>query len=318
MCKGRFVRSALFAVIAFGCFNLFALAQEPESTSGGPVHIVVTAEPQHGNNPPQINRNEVMVYEGSHRDTVTEWIPAQGDHAGLQLFIMLDDEANSTLGSQLQDLKDFIGSQPSSTLIGIAYMQNGTAQIAQNLTTDHEAAAKALRLPMGVVGVNASPYFSLSDLVKRWPAAPSDVRREVLMVSDGIDRYYGWGDMQDPYLDAAIDDAGKAGILVSAIYTPGVGHFAHSYWVSYWGQMYLSQLADRTGGEAYYIGFTGAPVAFSPYLEQLGRRLQNQYILSFVPQPQKKAGFQNIRLRAEVSGVDLVSARRVYVPAAQK
>lgn len=318
MCKVRFLKSALFVVLAWACFSVVGIAQETESNAGGPVHIVVTAEPQHGNNPPQINRDEVMVYEGQHRDTVTDWIPARGDHAGLQLFILIDNQANTTLGSQLQDIKDFINAQPSSALIGVAYMQNGTAQIEQNLTTDHQAAAKALRLPMGVVGINASPYFSLSDLVKRWPAAPSDVRREVLVISDGIDRYYGWGDMQDPYLDAAIDDAGKAGIVVSAIYTPGVGHFAHSYWASYWGQMYLSQLADRTGGEAYYIGFTGAPVAFSPYLEQLSRRLQNQYLLAFIPQPQKKAGFQNIRLRTEVPGVDLVSARRVYVPASSR
>ena len=69
-------------------------------------------------------------------------------------------------------------------------------------------------------------------------------------------RYYGTGDLQDPYLEQAIDDAQRAGILVSAIYTPGVGHFAHSYWQTYWGQIYLSQMADKTGGEAYYIGFT--------------------------------------------------------------
>lgn len=51
----------------------------------------------------------------------------------------------------------------------------------------------------------------------------------------------------------------RAGVTVSAIYTPGVGHFGHSYWQTYWGQIYLSQLADETGGEAYYIGFSGPP-----------------------------------------------------------
>lgn len=291
-----------------------ALAQQAPG-GGTPVHIIVTAEAHKGNNPPEINKGDVMVYEGKTRDTVTDWIPATGDHAALELFILIDDSSSSSLGTQLQDVKQFINSQPATTKIGVAYMQNGIANVAANLTDDHAAAAKAVRLPMGVSGANASPYFSLSDLVKRWPA--SDARREVLMVSNGIDLYYGMWDMDDPYLQSAIDDAGKAGIVVSAIYTPGAGHFAHSYWASYWGQLYLADLAEKTGGEAYYIGFNGPPVSFSPYLQSLSQRLEHQYFLGFLAQPQKKAGWQHIRLNTEIQGVDLVSARRVYVPAQQ-
>ena len=286
-------------------------AQQAPTAGGVPAHIVVTAEPKHGSNVPVIKKDDVMVYEGHDRDTVTDWIPLQGDRAGLQFFILIDDESGISLGTQLEDLKQFINSQPPTTKIGVAYMQNGIARVAQNPTSDHALAAKALRLPMGMAGANASPYFSLSDLVKKWPE--TNERREVLMVSDGIDRYYGAGDPQDPYLEAAIDDAGKAGIIVSAIYTPGAGHFAHSYWESYWGQLYLSELADKTGGEAYYIGFTGAPVSFAPYLEQQSRRLQNQYLLEFLAKPPKKAGWAQIRIRTEVQDVDLVSARRVWV-----
>ena len=195
-------------------------------------------------------------------------------------------------------------------------MQNGIAKIEQNLTSDHAQASKALRLPMGMRGANGSPYFSLSDLIKRWPA--STARREVLIVSDGIDRYYGSGDLLDPYLDAAIDDAQRAGILVSAIYSPGVGHSGHSYWETYWGQLYLAELADKTGGEAYYIGFNGPPVSFSPYLNDLEHRLGHQYFLTFLAKPPKKAGFQQVKLRTEVHGVDLVSADKIWVsPAAE-
>ena len=289
-------------------------AQQSPANSA-PAHLIVTAEPKHGNNVPTINREDVKVYEGRDQDTVTDWIPAQGDRAALEFFILLDDDSSSSLGSQLEDLRQFIAAQPPTTLVGVAYMQNGTAKIAQNPTNDHAQAAKALRLPLGNGGGNASPYFSLSDLVKRWP--PSNARHEVLMVSDGVDRFYGTGDLQDPYLDAAIDDAGKAGVVVSAIYNPGVGHFGHSYWQAYWGQIYLSQMADKTGGEAYYIGFSGAPVSFSPYLEDLTRRLQHQYLLAFIPKPEKKAGWHNVRLTTEVPNVDLVSAGRVYVQGPQ-
>ncbi len=286
-------------------------AQQAAAPGETTAHMVVTVEPKHSSNSPTVNRDDVMVYEGHNRDRVVDWIPAQGDHAALELFIMIDDEANTNLGSQLGDIKQFINAQPATTLVGVAYMQNGIARVEQNLTTDHALAAKAMRLPMGIAGANSSPYFSLSDLIKRWPA--SSARREVLMVSDGIDRYYGAGDFEDPYLQAAIDDAGRADILVSAIYTPGTGHFSHSYWQNYWGQLYLADLADKTGGEAYYIGFTGAPVAFEPYLKDLGERLQHQYFLVFVPQPQKKAGWQRVRVRTEVKGVDVVSPGRVWV-----
>ena len=293
-----------------------AWAQQSATSTEAAAHIVVTVEPKHGSSPPEIRKEDVMVYEGHDRDQVVDWIPLQGDHAGLQLFVLIDDESGMSLGTQLDDIRKFIESQPPTTKVGVAYMQNGIARVAQDPTSDHAQAAKALRLPMGAGGVNASPYFSLSDLVKKWPA--TNERRAVLMISDGIDRYYGTGDLQDPYLDAAIDDAGKAGIIVSAIYTPGAGHFAHSYWQSYWGQIYLSELADKTGGEAYYIGFTGAPVSFVPYLQTLEKRLQNQYLLSFLPKPEKKAGWRQIRLQSEIAGVDLISAGRVWVAAEEK
>jgi hypothetical protein len=275
----------------------------------------VTVEPKHGSNVPVITRDDVMVHQGKDRDQVTDWTPAQGDRAALELFILIDDDANTSLGSQLEDIRQFINAQPSTTKIGVAYMQNGIARVAQEPTSDHAQAAKALRLPMGAGGANASPYFSLSDLVKKWPTGAE--RREVLMVSDGIDRYYGEGDLEDPYLQAALDDAGKAGIVVSAIYTPGVGHYGHSYWQNYWGQIYLSQLADKTGGEAYYIGFTGAPVTFAPYLDDVARRLEHQYFLGFLAKPEKKSGWQQIRLSTEIPNVDLVSAGRVYVSPGQ-
>ena len=293
------------------CGGSMVAAQQAPVAGGSTAHLVVTAEAHHGKEVPAINRDEVMVYEGHDRDAVTEWIPAQGDHAALELFILIDDSSSTNLGTQFDDIRKFIDAQPASTRIGMAYMQNGTARVVQDLTNDHAAAAKALRLPLGAAGANASPYFSLSDLVKRWPA--SSGRREVLMITDGIDRYYGTGDLQDPYLQEAIDDAVRAGILVSAIYSPDAGHLGHSYWASYWGQMYLSELADKTGGEAYYIGFTGAPVALAPYLTDLENRLMHQYFLTFVTKPVKKAGWAQVRLSSEVPNVDLVSAHRVYV-----
>jgi hypothetical protein len=311
------MRKPSFVIFAFLLTLLTAATSlaQPAPANGMPAHVLVTVEARHGNDVPLITKEDVMVYEGKERDTVTDWVPAQGDHAGLELFILLDDSSNISLGSQLQDLAQFIEAQPPSTKIGIAYMRDGTARIEQNLTADHAQAAKALRLPIGEAGVNASPYFSLSDLIKRWPQ--SSDRREVLMVSDGIDRYYGSLDLQDPYVGTTIDDAQRAGIVVFPIYSPGVGHFGHSYWQTYWGQLYLAQVAEQTGGESYYIGFNGAPVSFVPFLDNMTHRLTHQYFLTFSAKPPKKAGFQKIRVTTEVNNADLVAPSRVYVAAGQ-
>ena len=302
-----------WVLMAIFVLSALVVAQESVPATGVPVSLVVTAEARHGSTAPMIDARDVMVYLKHERAKVTDWVPLKDGHAGLQLFLLIDDSSNTSLGSQLEDLRQFIVAQPATTEIGVAYMQNGTAVVLQNLTSDHDLAAKALRLPLGNVGASASPYFSLGDLIKRWPAAKAP--REVLMVTDGIDRYWGSGP-DDPYVSSTIDQVQKAGVVVFAIYMPGVGHYGHSFWRINWGQNYLSQIADETGGEAYYLG-NGAPVSFSPYLDDLAHRLTRQYWLTFQAQPEKKAGFQQIKVQTEIPNVDLVSADRVYVPAEQ-
>jgi len=81
------------------------------------------------------------------------------------------------------------------------------------------------------------------------------------------------------------------------------------------GPALLEELAEKTGGESYYIGFTGAPVSLSPYLEDVAHRLGHQYLLTFLARPPKKAGLQPVKIRTEVPNADLVAAHEVYVPA---
>jgi len=306
----RLVGVAFLAAAALATCLRSAVAQEASPT-GVPVHVVVTVEPRHGSNVPIINREDVMVYQGHDRAKVTDWVPQQRERAGLQLFILIDDAANTSLGSQLEDIRQFINAQPSTTAIGVAYMRNGIAEILENPTNDHMLAAKALRLPLGDPGASTSPYFSLVDLIKRWPEGP--VRREILMLSDGIDRFGGSGP-SNPYVDSAIEGAQRAGVIIYSIYMPGVDHYGHSLWRMNWGQNYLSQLSDETGGESYYLGF-GAPVSFAPYLDDLGHRLTRQYLLTFLAKPERKPGFQSFKLRTEVPNAELVAADRIYVPA---
>jgi hypothetical protein len=108
------------------------------------------------------------------------------DLAALQFFILIDDTCDPSIGNSLNDLRDFINAQPATTAVGVGYMSNATIQIVQNFTADHALAAKAIRLPRGNLSAMDSPYLSLISAIKGWPE--QKVRREVLMVSDGIDR----------------------------------------------------------------------------------------------------------------------------------
>jgi hypothetical protein len=83
-------------------------------------------------------------------------------------------------------------------------------------------------------------------------------------------------------------------------------------------QQYSMEIqAASIRGESYYIGFSGAPVSFAPYLDTTAqRRLAHQYLLIFLTKPEKKAGMRRVRLQTEVPNAELVAASQVYVPAA--
>jgi hypothetical protein len=308
------IKWSVFLVLALGAMlgAISVVAQDgtPQS-SGVAVHTLVTVEAKHGNDVPAVNRDDVRVTQGHDRDQVTDWTPLQGNRAGLELFILIDDASDPTLGLQFDDIRKFINSQPPTTLIGVGYMRDGTVEVVQNLTADHAAAAKSLRVPMGFLGASTSPYFSVVDLMKRWPE--SQTRHEILMITDGIDRFYGGG-MADPYVDTAIEEAQKRNTIIYSIYARGTGHAGHSFWRVNWGQNYLSEVSEETGGESYYFLSAANAVSFAPYLQDLSLRLSHQYLLTFLAKPPKKAGLEAFKAMTEVPNAELVGPSRVWVP----
>lgn len=272
-------------------------------------HLVVTAEGHHGAAAPEVTRDEVSVELNKAAAPVKDWVPLRGDQANLELYIVIDDGEDSELGIQFSSLKSFFSEQPETTKLGLAYLRNGAANIVTPLTTDREKLSKSLRLPLSQPGISASPYMGISDLIKKWPAA--DARREVLLISSGIDP---WSprDTQNPYLQKAIADAQRAGILVHSIYYAEAGHFGHSYWQVNWGQTYLSELGDETGGEAYWQG-SNSPVSLVPFLKDLSTRLQNQYLVTIAPE-KPHGDLQPVRVNTSKSGLSLVTAARIHFP----
>ena len=92
---------ACLVAVALGSY---AVAQSAPNASGTPVHMIVTVEPRKGSEVPVVNREDVVVYEGKNRDSVTEWVPAQGDHAGLEFYVLIDDASSSAVETEFSGL----------------------------------------------------------------------------------------------------------------------------------------------------------------------------------------------------------------------
>jgi hypothetical protein len=310
-CRHNALTTILGLLIGFS-WGISSWSAQQSASGTVPVTTVVSVEARHGKDIPVVNREDVRVFEGRNRLKVTDWIPLQGDQSSLELFVLIDDASNTNLASQFEDMRHFMNAQPPATAIAVGYMQNGTVRVVQNFTKDHSEAGKALRIPFGSGAGGSSPYLSITDAIKRWPESPA--RHEVLLISDGIDPLQP-GTM-DSYLDEAVSQAQRTGTQVSAIYASGSGHFGHSLWRINQGQNNLSRLADETGGEAYFQG-SETPIAFAPFLDQFADRLNHQYKLTFLANADKKPTRQHVRLETEVPNAELVTADKVYIPAAK-
>lgn len=314
----RAARKALTTLAVMFVCVLASQAQDQGAAATVPVRMTVTVNVVGDRTMPQMGREDVMVKQGKDRLKVTNWVPAKGDSASLGLYVLIDDASDSSLGSQLDDVRGFINSQGPGTLVAVGYMSNATVRIVQDFTTDHALAAKAVRLPLGTTGAYGSPYLSVIDLMKRWSGNAK--RNAVLMVTDGIDRArgsFGRGMGIPPDVDVASDLAQRTGTLIYTIYSPGIGRLHRNFWVANNAQNALARLSAETGAESFFLGLQ-SPVSFKPYLNQVQKMLDNQYIVEFLAKPSKKAGLQSVRISTEVPGVELAAANSVWVPAAKE
>jgi hypothetical protein len=314
----KFVGSGLSAVFIAVLLGALPAAARPQSGAAGtiPVTTVVTALGSKFSAPPAVSKADVTLREGStHRD-ITDWIPAQGDRADLQLAIVIDDSLQKSFGSQIQSLSAFITSQPKSTSVGVFYAANGTVQAASQFNPDSEAVAKTIRMPSGTYGAASSIYQSLMQLIAGWPV--TGARREILLFSDGFD--YLRKERFSPDVQSTIAKAQQGGILVHAIYESTAGRPGRSRRVSNIGQGNLNQICDGSGGYAFFSG-DRSPISIDPYINQLGMVLKNQYFLTFATTPSKngaKGELRSIKVSTERRDVELKAPSKVFVPGSEK
>jgi len=301
------------AAVWLGAVGAALFARQGVSTPGVPVNIVVTLEAKRGKTIPPIEPQDIKVQEGREKRPVTGFQPLEGRNGRMQLMLLIDDSARGSFDTEISALKQFVNSLSPDTEVAIAYMRNGTTQIAANFTRDHAAAANTIRVAMGPGGADVSPYDSLTEAIKKWPDTGAR-RKEVVMISSGIEGLGGGYTPDNPYVNAGISAAQKTGVVVYAIYSPSVGHFGHSFWRYTWGQNFLAQLSDETGGEFYMIGF-GPPVSFQPFLDQILQQLKHQYMLTFTARAEQKSGLQPIRVSIIEKDASVAAPDKVYVRA---
>jgi hypothetical protein len=333
----------LIALVAFGFQGQFAYSQAKGASDTVQVHVVITNEAvQDGGDIPILTAQNVKVEQGKTPLKVTQVLPAKGESAALLLFILIDDTCDTSIGNNLTDIKDFVTAQPASTMVAVGYMSNANVQITQDYTADKALAVKVIRLPLGRLSSMDSPYLSLISLLKRLPE--TKVRRQIIMVSDGIDRLRdengpgsGLPDMMArspstrdrtvmqprtttmPTIsidaDRASETAQRYGIQVHGIYAPGAGRLGRNSWEALLGQSGVGKIADESGGEYFALG-NQQPVNFKNYLDHIQKIIDNQYYLVFEARPKNKAGLQRIKVSSDATSSEIAAPNNVWVPAA--
>lgn len=302
-------RAGLAAALLLTAAPLFA--QSSENQGQGQAVITVVPKGKDAAAPALSQQNLSLTVDGKSA-SITRLTPANGRNGPLELVVMLDSGARTSLSTQIPEIAGFIKGLPPDAHVALAWMENGVAHLTGPLTTDHQAALNGLHIPGGFPGEDASPYFCLSDLAKHWPSNDPTARREVVMIGDGVDYYYRRYDPDDPYVQAAVTDSVRAGLVVYSIYWKNKGRFDETMYANDAGQNLLLVVTGATGGYSYWEG-TGDPVSFQPYFEDLNKRLGNQYEVGFVAPLKNKPEVLNLKVKVNGVPAKVDSPQKVYV-----
>lgn len=294
--------------------SAFAQSAPPPQEEGVALTVTVTATGRDQAVPPKISSNEVVVSQDGRGRKVLAWEAVQPGNSRLELAVLVDDSLSTRVAGQWSDLQNYLRTLPVDVRVSVAYANYGAAHIQQDFTTDHELAAKAFQIPKGSGGTSNGIYDAVADLIKKWPETHD--RREILLISSGIDLTNGIFDTQPAIngpLQKAIDQAQRSSVVVYSLYASGSGRLENNSFLISNGQGCLGRLAAETGGDSFFLGLD-TPVSFQPFLQDIGRLLGQQYLLTFLAVPGSKAGYAHLRVTVENNAVELLAPDRVYVP----
>lgn len=283
-----------------------AFSQEMPQEGPVPTTALVTVESK---NPVQLDPHALTLQVNGHDTPITSVRPA--DSGNVEIAILIDDGLRSFFSQQLSEIQTFINNLPPNQKVLIGYMQNGMIRSIGHFSSDHQELASQLRMTISVPGTSASPYFCLSDFVKKWPSQ-AHAARFVLMITNGVDPYNGRPSIMNedsPYVEAAQNDAQRAGAAVYSIYYPDAGY--RRAYGSLSGQTYLGQVGDATGGELFNYGPI-PPVSVSPYLNQFEKAINSSYEIGFMAVANGKHNtLDSVRVKSKQPGVKIHAPQAV-------
>jgi len=259
----------------------------------------------------QSDITEIKV--GGKPATITGWttLLQTPDYKGpttFQLLVLLDSMEQIGADTQFDELKAFFNHLPPNVEVGVGYLLQGKAKIAQPFTTDRSLDVAALhpqpdyKLPKND---NGGPYNCLRDLAAHWPSPDPSKVRAVFMITDGIDRYaQGSDETLQPDVDSAAQGMLRAGIAGFSMYyldpvpVPGRNEGGPME-----GQSLLDQLATQTNGQAFYVG-QYAPSSFDPLLQKFYAFLNSEVVatVSFKGSGYKTLDIKSSRTDVKISG----------------
>jgi hypothetical protein len=296
-----------------GCMLAAVPAFASSENQQGQGQAVITVVPAKNAAPAAVNPQDLSLKVNGKATNITGLAPLQGPDSKVELVVLIDDSARSSLGNQMNDIANFIKTLPPNAAVTVGYMENGRAALTGPFTMDRNQAVKGLHIPMSVPQINASPYFSLDALARNWPSNNPDARREVVMITNGVDNYDPHYDPYDPYMQTAINDSVKAHLIVYSIYWQDSGRLGRGMFATNAGQNLLLMVTGATGGNSYWMGM-GNPVSLIPYLDDVKRRLENQYELSFMAPSNGRPELASLKLKVN-NGTKVDAPQQVMVTA---
>jgi len=197
----------------------------------------------------------------------------------LNIAILIQDDLTSQVGNELGVTKEFIRSLPAGSRVMIGYLRAGSLDVRQPFTTDLNAAAGSLRIPIA----NASaapfnPYVEVIEALKKFDSSWSGPKT-ILLISDGLDVSRGFDSTSAGHtidIDRTIKEANKRNVAIYSFYAPSVGLTGGNYLAASYGQSSLNRVSHETGGMAFFQGTTGF-VTFDSYFDRLRTELNRQY-----------------------------------------
>jgi len=275
---------------------------ETKPQPGVEVQMVVTSADHMNHHPPALKAEDLKIMDAA----ITGVTPFEGGR-DLELFILIDNAANYEFGAKLQELRRFVTSQPAPVSIGVAFIREGTLDVVEQPTRDHERATRALQAPSGSIAAN--PYCALSSLIDTWKN--KSLRREIVMVTSGMDD--SSSGVVCTNAETTIRDAERAGVMIYMLYNPKAGYASEKWSKVDSGIVDLAHVSYETGGEAYFTSHT-PPATIAPFLADITEHLAHQYLVKFRLTPGPESGFQTIHITSGTIDQELMKPDKIWVP----